>query len=121
MSTACLCSRGCHGLLAYDLEVIAGVPARTSGNVDRDGVSIAYQVFGDGPRKLLLMPTWTIVHSDFWRPGSASGAEAARLLGAELNVIHGAGHEPEAREAAEVNELIDAFLVGLGRDVSGPC
>lgn len=37
------------------------------GAIARDGVGIAFQVFGDGPRSLLLLPTWPIVHSDFWR------------------------------------------------------
>lgn len=37
------------------------------GDIDRAGVRIAYQVFGSGGRALLLLPTWSIVHSDFWR------------------------------------------------------
>ena len=35
--------------------------------IERDGVRIAFQGFGDGLRSLLLLPTWSIVHSDFWR------------------------------------------------------
>ena len=35
--------------------------------IERDGARIAFQVFGDGLRSLLLLPTWSIVHSDFWR------------------------------------------------------
>ncbi len=41
-------------------------PAR-SGRVDRDGVGIAYAVYGEGGPTLLLMPTWTIIHSRFWK------------------------------------------------------
>lgn len=40
---------------------------RAEGFVSRDGVRLHYQVFGDGPRTILLLPTWSIVHSDFWR------------------------------------------------------
>ncbi len=47
--------------------MIVETAARFEGAVDRDGVRVAYQVFGDGPRGLLLLPTWPIVHSDFWR------------------------------------------------------
>lgn len=36
------------------------------GTVDRDGVRVAYQVFGSGRPALLLLPTWPIGHSDFW-------------------------------------------------------
>ena len=32
----------------------------------RDGVRVHYQVFGNGPRAILLLPTWSVVHSDFW-------------------------------------------------------
>ncbi len=39
----------------------------SAGLVERDGVRLAYQVFGDAPRAVLLLPTWPIVHSDFWR------------------------------------------------------
>jgi pimeloyl-ACP methyl ester carboxylesterase/predicted glycosyltransferase len=39
------------------------------GYVDHDGVKICYEVFGSGGRgpTLLLLPTWTIVHSRFWK------------------------------------------------------
>lgn len=47
--------------------MITDVAPEREGAVVRDGVRIAYQVFGDGPRVLLLLPTWTIVHSDFWK------------------------------------------------------
>ncbi len=37
------------------------------GFVDRDGVKLHYEVFGQGSPTLLLLPTWTIVHSRFWK------------------------------------------------------
>ena len=37
------------------------------GYVERDGVKIFYEVFGTGPTTLLLMPTWAIIHSQFWK------------------------------------------------------
>ncbi len=46
--------------------LVEGTP-RAEGTVERDGVRIAYQVFGSGPTAILLLPTWSIVHSDFWR------------------------------------------------------
>jgi pimeloyl-ACP methyl ester carboxylesterase len=41
-------------------------PVRT-GDVHRDGQRIHWEEFGAGPDVLLLLPTWSIVHSDFWR------------------------------------------------------
>jgi pimeloyl-ACP methyl ester carboxylesterase/predicted glycosyltransferase len=37
------------------------------GFVERDGVRVFYEVYGDGPRTLLLLPTWSIVHSRIWK------------------------------------------------------
>ena len=39
----------------------------STGVVDRDGVRLAYAVAGDGPVTLLLLPTWSIVRSQFWK------------------------------------------------------
>jgi pimeloyl-ACP methyl ester carboxylesterase/predicted glycosyltransferase len=37
------------------------------GYVERDGVKVGYEVFGDGDPTLLLLPAWTIIHSRFWK------------------------------------------------------
>jgi pimeloyl-ACP methyl ester carboxylesterase/predicted glycosyltransferase len=37
------------------------------GYVDRDGVKVFYEVFGQGEPTVLLLPTWSIVHSRFWK------------------------------------------------------
>ncbi len=39
----------------------------TTGTVVRNGVSLGYEVYGDGPQTVLLLPTWTIIHSRFWK------------------------------------------------------
>ena len=38
-----------------------------AGHVDVDGVRIGYEVFGTREPTLLLLPTWTIIHSRFWK------------------------------------------------------
>jgi pimeloyl-ACP methyl ester carboxylesterase/predicted glycosyltransferase len=38
-----------------------------SGVVRREGVSIAYDVFGEGSPTVLLLPTWSLVHSRVWK------------------------------------------------------
>jgi pimeloyl-ACP methyl ester carboxylesterase/predicted glycosyltransferase len=35
--------------------------------VERDGVRVVYEVYGAGEPTALLMPTWSIVHSRFWK------------------------------------------------------
>src|SRR5262245_44887831 len=41
-------------------------PAR-DGYVERDGVKTHYEVFGDGEPTVLLLPTWSIIHSRHWK------------------------------------------------------
>ena len=38
-----------------------------AGHVERDGVRLGYEVFGEGDPTILLLPAWTIVHSRFWK------------------------------------------------------
>jgi pimeloyl-ACP methyl ester carboxylesterase/predicted glycosyltransferase len=37
------------------------------GYVERDGVRIFYEVYGDGEPTVLLLPTWSIIHSRHWK------------------------------------------------------
>jgi pimeloyl-ACP methyl ester carboxylesterase/predicted glycosyltransferase len=37
------------------------------GYIERDGIKIFYEVYGDGPETVLLLPTWSIIHSRFWK------------------------------------------------------
>ncbi|MGB9012408.1 MAG: alpha/beta fold hydrolase, partial [Aeromicrobium sp.] len=38
-----------------------------TGVVERDGVSLAYEVHGDAGPSLLLLPTWSIIDSRVWK------------------------------------------------------
>jgi pimeloyl-ACP methyl ester carboxylesterase/predicted glycosyltransferase len=38
-----------------------------SGYVERDGVNLYYEVYGAGEPTVLLLPTWSIVHSRHWK------------------------------------------------------
>jgi len=44
----------------------ARIPDR-DGYVEREGVKVSYEVFGDGEPALLLMPAWSVVHSRNWK------------------------------------------------------
>ncbi len=39
----------------------------TSGYVERDGVRLHYEVYGAGEPTVLLLPTWSIIHSRHWK------------------------------------------------------
>ena len=38
-----------------------------SGYVERDGVKLYYEVYGSGEPTVLLLPTWSIIHSRHWK------------------------------------------------------
>jgi pimeloyl-ACP methyl ester carboxylesterase/predicted glycosyltransferase len=51
-----------------------------AGTVERDGVELAYEVFGDGEPTLVLLPTWSIIHSRFWKAQVATLARRYRVV-----------------------------------------
>ncbi len=50
------------------------------GTTERDGVDLAYAVYGSGSPTVLLMPTWTIVDSRFWKAQVAYLARHYRVV-----------------------------------------
>ncbi len=38
-----------------------------AGSIDFEGLPFGYEIFGEGDPTILLMPTWTIIHSRFWK------------------------------------------------------
>jgi pimeloyl-ACP methyl ester carboxylesterase/predicted glycosyltransferase len=42
-------------------------PPDSDGYVERDGVRVHYELFGSGEPTVLLLPTWSIVHSRAWK------------------------------------------------------
>ena len=39
----------------------------TEGFIERDGVKIHYEIYGDGPETMLFLPPWSIVHSRIYK------------------------------------------------------
>lgn len=39
----------------------------SEGFVERDGVNIAYEIYGDGPQTMVFVPPWSIVHSRVYK------------------------------------------------------
>ncbi len=50
------------------------------GYVERDGVRVFWEVYGDGERAILLLPTWSIVHSRHWKAQIPYLARHARVV-----------------------------------------
>src|SRR5204863_6398504 len=73
------------------------------GYVERDGVRVFYEVYGEGERTILLLPTWSIIHARIWKMQIPYLARHFRVL-----TFDGRGNgksdrpsEPEAYAASE--------------------
>ncbi|MBA2767655.1 MAG: alpha/beta fold hydrolase [Sporichthyaceae bacterium] len=51
-----------------------------SGYVERDGVRISYEVYGGGEPTVLLLPTWSLIHSRHWKMQIPHLARHARVV-----------------------------------------
>jgi pimeloyl-ACP methyl ester carboxylesterase/predicted glycosyltransferase len=56
------------------VELTAAAPEQTrarypdeSGHVERDGIRVYYEVYGSGEPTVLLLPTWSLMHSRHWK------------------------------------------------------
>jgi pimeloyl-ACP methyl ester carboxylesterase/predicted glycosyltransferase len=52
----------------------------TSGHVERDGVRVHYEVYGEGEPTVFLLPTWSIIHSRHWKMQIPYLARHCRVL-----------------------------------------
>jgi pimeloyl-ACP methyl ester carboxylesterase len=51
-----------------------------TGFIKRDGVRIFYEVYGEGEPTVLLMPTWSIIHSRHWKLQIPYLARSSRVI-----------------------------------------
>ncbi len=88
----------------------ARVPDK-EGYVERDGVKLYYEVHGKGEPTVLLMPTWSIVHSRHWKMQIAYLARHYRVVTFDGRG-NGRSDRPADAEAYEDREFIaDAVAV----------
>ena len=52
----------------------------SDGYVERDGVRLFYEVYGTGDTTVLLLPTWSIIHSRHWKAQIPYLARHARVV-----------------------------------------
>ena len=90
----------------------------TTGTVTRDGVGISYAVYGGGSTTVLLMPTWTVVHSRIWKAQIGYLARHFRVVtfdgrgnGRSDRPVGGAAYTDEVY-AADALAVLDATATG---------
>ncbi len=85
-----------------------------SGFVERDGVRTWWEIYGDARHTLLLLPTWSIVHSRIWRAQIAYLARHFRVVvfdgrgnGRSDRPLDAAAYQPQ-EFAADALAVMDA-------------
>ena len=96
--------------------MIEGEPAE-AGFVVREGRRIAWQEFGSGNDVLLLMPTWSIVHSDFWRAQVPYFAERYRVIAFDGLGNGGSDRPTDPRMYGDLLVADDAIAVLDARNI----
>ncbi|HEX9587887.1 MAG TPA: alpha/beta hydrolase [Bradyrhizobium sp.] len=102
----------------------AKLPSK-SGFVDRDGVKIYYEIYGDGPETMVFLPPWPIVHSRIYKAQLPYFSERFRCITFDAR---GNGKSDRPADAAaysleqyvadalavmDATEVGNAILVGL--------
>ena len=81
------------------------------GYVERDGVRVFYEVYGEGERTVVLLPTWSIVHSRHWKFQIPYLARYCRVVTFDGRG-NGRSDRPEGAEAYAIDEFAgDALAV----------
>ncbi len=76
------------------------------GFVERDGVRVFYEVYGEGEKTVVLLPTWSIVHSRFWKAQIPYLARHARVV-----AFDGRGNGKSDRPPGVAPYLEDEFAL----------
>ena len=83
--------------------------ADESGYVERDGVRVYYEVYGSGEPTVLLLPTWSIIHSRQWKLQIPYLARHCRVLTFDGRG-NGRSDRPEESEAYDEREFAAAIV-----------
>jgi pimeloyl-ACP methyl ester carboxylesterase len=90
------------------------------GYVERDGVRVFYEIYGDGPTTLLLFPTSPISHSRLWKAQIPYLARHVRVITFDPRG-NGRSDRPETPEAYSYWEVVEdgrAILEATGTETA---
>ena len=79
------------------------------GYVERDGVRLFYEVYGEGEPTVFLLPTWSIVHSRHWKMQIPYLARHCRVLTSDGRG-NGRSDRPRGPEAYSIRAFADDAL-----------
>jgi pimeloyl-ACP methyl ester carboxylesterase len=92
-----------------------------AGFIERDGVKIGWEAFGDGERTLLFLPPWTMIHSRCWKAQVPYFARRVRAVtfDARGNGRSDRVQDPALHDVREVARDAVAVLDTLGVERAG--
>jgi pimeloyl-ACP methyl ester carboxylesterase len=82
-----------------------------TGYVERDGVRIFYEVYGHGEPTVLLLPTWSIIHSRHWKMQIPYLARHCRVVTFDGRGNGRSDRPQDAEDYAETEFAADALAV----------
>ena len=88
------------------------IEAGSSGHLARDGVSIYYEVYGTGATTLLLLPSWSIVHSRLWKAQIPYLSRHFRVIAFDGRG-NGRSDRPKGPDAYVSQEFVDDAIAVL--------
>ncbi|MEM9435161.1 MAG: alpha/beta fold hydrolase [Pseudomonadota bacterium] len=86
--------------------------SHTTGYVDRDGVNLHYEIYGEGEHTILFVPTWAIIHSRCWKAQVPYFAENYRVITYDPRG-NGKSDRPNDADAFELSKIIDDVVAVL--------
>ena len=82
-----------------------------SGDIERDGVRLYYEVYGSGETTVLLLPTWALIHSRHWKMQIPYLARHCRVVTFDGRGS-GRSERPRGAEAYAIREFaLDSLAV----------
>ena len=87
------------------------MPTDRDGYVERDGIKIFYEVFGAGEPTILLLPTWSLMHSRHWKMQVPYLARHCRVLTFDGRGNGRSDRPTQAEAYAESEFAADAIAV----------
>ncbi|HEY3164791.1 MAG TPA: alpha/beta hydrolase [Candidatus Limnocylindrales bacterium] len=82
-----------------------------TGAIERNGVRIAWERYGNGEPTILLLPTWTIIHSRFWKAQIPFLARHFRVVTFDGRGNGRSGRPTDPAAYAAVEFVADALAV----------
>src|SRR6188508_649498 len=98
-------------MTAASREQTRAMEPDATGSIERDGVRVAWDRYGDGTPTILLLPTWSVIHSRFWKLQIPYLARHFRVVTFDGRGNGRSDRPPSAPAYSDVEFVADALAV----------